>query len=353
MAVPKVRLLLRVGARVTVAAPNLCLNLDQQAGDGCITHIQSHFASHLLTPDTALVVAAAEQPSENRRVAQAARERNIPINVVDQPDLCTFIFPAIVDRSPVSVAVSTAGNSPALARLVREHLEAILPNRLGQLALFAGGVRRVVKTMLPNAHSRRRFWEIVLRGPIAHSILQGNNHSALRQFNATLDGFKALPTAGDIAWITVASGDLELLTLKALRVLQQSDVIFYDDRVEKTALNMARRDAAVIHIGNHQRSLNQLATASQMIRFARRGKRVCRLSRQCPYALGGNREEIIALLESGVHFQMVPGVSDDWETAPHTCTPPHPSVTQTTPNQHRSIASVFRPGDRHVPVRYL
>ncbi len=353
LAVPKVRLLLRVGAGVTVAAPALCPDLEKQAGTGCITHIQSHFHPHLLTRDTALIVAAAEQPSENRQVAQIARKQNIPVNVVDQPQLCTFIFPAIVDRAPLCVAISTAGNSPVLARLVRTHLEAILPTRLGQLALFAGRLRGLVKTMLPSADSRRRFWETVLQGAIAERILKGDNQPPLNQINAALDGFKALPMAGDIAWISVAFGDPELLTLKALRVLQQADTVFYDGQVAQAVLNMMRRDAVAICIGDAQHSHAPSTTAQRMIQCAGGGERVCRISKHPPYAHRGNHKELTILLESGVRFQVIPSVSDDRRAAPLPRPPRYPQLTPPPPSQHPSIATVFKPGERHVPIRHL
>ena len=315
IAARKVEWLLRAGAQVTVISPDLVPELRAQADLGRLRHHAVGFApAHL--EGAVLVVAATDQPAVNRAVSEAARARATPVNVVDAPELSTFIFPAIVDRSPLVVAVSSAGRAPVLARRVREWIEALLPARLGALARFMGERRREVRRAL-GACARRAFWERIVRGAVADRVLAGESAAAEQAFarelrTAELGASRATPAGslGEVYLIGAGPGDPELLTLRALQLLQQADVILYDRLVPAGILERARRDAERIFVGkdvgdrSQQQRINEL-----LVSLARQGKRVARLKGGDPFVFGRGGEELETLNTHGIPWCVVPGIT--------------------------------------------
>ncbi len=307
----KAELLAKAHARVIVVAERPCADLAVLAGEGRITVLREPFSVEHLDEAAVLIVATGSE-AEDRQVADAGKAHGVPVNVVDRPGLGTFIVPAVIDRDPVTVAVSSAGTAPVLARGLRAKIEALLPARVGDLAAFAGRFRDSVKAKLPEGRDRLRFWERVFDGPIADHVLAGRDGAArsemLRAINTPAndkgeDGVVYLVGAGP--------GDPDLLTIRALRVLQTADVIVHDKLVGPDILNYARRDAERIFVGktrgDHTKSqdeINEIIAA-----HARAGKRVARLKGGDPFVFGRGGEEREHLRALGVRVEIVPGIT--------------------------------------------
>jgi uroporphyrin-III C-methyltransferase/precorrin-2 dehydrogenase/sirohydrochlorin ferrochelatase len=307
----KVSLLLSAGAKVIVYDPTLRDTLAQLKDAGRIEHRAESFrAAHL--DKCALAIAATDDAGVNRAVYEAAVARNIPVNVVDRPDLCTFIMPSIIDRSPVVAAVSTGGRSPVLARLIRARLESLVPAAYGRLAELVEQFRDRVKQRYRNPPRRREFWEDVLQGPIAELVFAGQDTQARRALEEKLDAADGNAKAvGFVYLVGGGPGDPDLLTFRALRLMQQADVVVYDRLVSAGVLELVRRDAERIYAGKErarhaipQEDINQL-----LVRLAREGKRVLRLKGGDPFIFGRGGEEIETLAAEGIPFQVVPGVT--------------------------------------------
>ncbi len=310
VAARKVGLLLDARAKVVVTAPTLGEELQQHAAAGRIEHRALHFSPAALD-DVLLVIAATDDRSVNMEVSRLARERGMPVNVVDDPELCTFILPAIVDRSPVVIAVSTGGASPVLARLLRARLESLIPASYGELAKLARRFRDRVKAALP-ASQRRRFWERALSGPIAELVFSGRTGEAEQALARTLDETAAQqPAAGEVYLVGAGPGNPDLLTFAALRLMQQADVVLHDKLVSPPILELCRRDAERIYVGKERanHTMRQEEINALMVRLAKQGKRVLRLKGGDPYVFGRGGEEIESLSASGVRFQVVPGIT--------------------------------------------
>ncbi len=311
VAARKVSLLRKAGARVHVVAPELCRELAELAQAGEIEHSPRRFQTQDLDGQT-LVIAATDQESVNAQVSELAKARNLPVNVVDQPELCGFIMPSIIDRSPVQIAISTGGASPVLARLLRTRLESYLPAAYGRLAKLVDGFREQVKKRFPSTELRRRFWENVLEGPVAEQLFAGKEQSARRTLQAAVDaGDTDLDERGEVFLVGAGPGDPDLLTFRALRLMQQADVVVYDRLVSKEILELVRRDAELVYAGkernNHtlpQETINEL-----LVKLAKEGKRVLRLKGGDPFIFGRGGEEIATLMEEGIAFQVVPGIT--------------------------------------------
>jgi len=309
VAARKAALLAQAGADITVVSPELMGNLKDMQADGQVSFHERTFADSDLD-GVALVIAATDDEAVNRRVSELARERQIPVNVVDNPDLCTFILPSIIDRSPVQIAVSTGGSSPVLARLLRARLESAIPSAYGRLAAMVEQFRDKVKERFTNVNARRKFWEDVLQGKIAELVFSGKDGEAEAELTrAVEEGIER--DAGEVYLIGGGPGDPDLLTFRALRLMQQADVIVYDRLISKEVLELTRRDAHRIYVGkerdNHsvpQDQINQL-----LVDLAKEGKRVCRLKGGDPFVFGRGGEEIETLTANGVNFQVVPGIT--------------------------------------------
>ncbi len=245
-------------------------------------------------------------------IAAKARRHSIPVNVVDRPDLSNFIFPAIVDRGDVVVAIGTGGASPVLARRLRERIEALLPARIGDLAALMGRFRARAAQTRRGAGSLRKFWERVIDGPIGAAALAGRWHeaeAALARASETPDD--ARNQSGLVFLVGTDPGDPDLLTLRALQALQNADVVFYDELVAAEILDRSRRDAERVFIGRRQdgRSFGQAAINERLADAARAGRSVVRLKGGDPYIAGGDGEELAYLHQAGIAAVVVPGMA--------------------------------------------
>lgn len=311
VAARKCAMLRSAGAMVTVVAPNACRELLELAEGDVIRYHQKSFSAGDLDGHR-LVVAATNDRELNGVVHEHAEERNMLINVVDQPALCNFVMPSIVDRSPLMVAVSSGGAAPVLARLVRARLETLIPASFGRLAALAGRFRRQVKERFHSIEARRAFWEKVLQGPVAEMVFAGQERAAQRALEEAIEHASETPqNRGEVYLVGGGPGDPDLLTFRALRLMQQADVVVYDRLVAPAVLELTRRDARRIYVGkeraNHvmpQEEINQLLT-----RLAREGKRVVRLKGGDPFIFGRGGEEIDTLAAAGIPFQVVPGIT--------------------------------------------
>ena len=311
IAARKTAALRQAGGKVTVVSPAICDPLRELAAAGEIEWREKEFAQ----PDVAgycLVVAATDQRSVNEAVSQAAQARNIPVNVVDCPELCSFIFPAIIDRSPVIAAVSSGGASPVLARLLRMRLETLIPPGYGALARLAERFRDRVKQAITPADQRRRFWEKALQGRIAELVFAGRETEAAEQLERLVDAeAEEKSQAGMVYLVGAGPGDPDLLTIRALRLIQEADVVVYDRLVSPEIMQLVRRDADKIYAGKQrsQHTLPQERINTLLAELAKAGKRVVRLKGGDPFIFGRGGEEIETLMEQGVLFQVVPGIT--------------------------------------------
>jgi uroporphyrin-III C-methyltransferase/precorrin-2 dehydrogenase/sirohydrochlorin ferrochelatase len=304
-------MLRKAQGQITVIAPDLGENLKSLAQRGAIEHRARRFAPSDLD-DAMLVIAATDDQDVNQAVHAAAMARRVPVNVVDQPRLCTFAMPAIIDRSPILIAISTGGTSPVLARLLRARLESMIPAGLGRLAGLGEKFRALVKRRILHPEARRLFWERIFGGPVSELALAGQVERAEAAFMQALEHAElAAPPAGEVYLVGAGPGDPDLLTFRALRLMQQADVVIYDHLVGDGILDLVRRDAHRIYVGkessNHtlpQQEINEL-----LVRLARQGKRVLRLKGGDPFIFGRGGEEIETLSEHNIRFQVVPGIT--------------------------------------------
>ncbi len=309
-ALRKVRNLLRAGAAVQVVAPKLHRELQVLADQGKLEQIARSFSEEDVA-GMQLVIAATDDSQVNQRVAQLAKAREIPVNVVDRPEDCTFILPSVIDRDPVVVAVSTTRTSPALARLLRIRLESLIPAGYGRLAAFCARYRDVVKRRLPDVQTRRRLWDRVLQGGVAERVFSGHLEEADAAMERELALAQKSRGMGEVYLVGSGPGDPDLLTFRALRLMQQADVVIYDRLVAQPILDLVRRDARRIYAGkerNHhvmrQEEINRLLTE-----LAQQGLRVLRLKGGDPFIFGRGGEEIDTLAAAGIPFQVVPGIT--------------------------------------------
>ncbi|WP_421219030.1 siroheme synthase CysG [Aeromonas jandaei] len=305
----KARLLLDAGAHLTVVAPELDPELAELAANGSIEWLAGEFAPQQLTGKW-LVVAATDRREVNALVYQSANQARIFANVVDDPKRSSFIMPSIIDRSPLMVAISSGGKAPVLARLLREKLEALLPQHLGAVATFAGSLRERVKARFASMGERRRFWERLLGADrLGQALARGDSASA-HQLADNLFADESY-SSGEVVLVGAGPGDPGLLTLHALRQMQQADVVVYDRLVSDEVMALVRRDAKRIFVGkqagNHcvpQEGINQL-----LLEEAKKGQRVVRLKGGDPFIFGRGGEELETLVGTGIGFQVVPGIT--------------------------------------------
>ncbi|GAB6140017.1 siroheme synthase CysG [Methylosoma difficile] len=310
IAARKIDLLARAGADITVIAKEVKVPVLKIQHQHRLSILHKAFV-----PDDVqgfkLVISATDNDETNCLVADSAKQRDILVNVVDSPALCSFIFPAIVDRSPIIAAVTSGGAAPVLARLLRAKLESIIPPSYGRLAQLAEKFRPAVKNTIAEPAQRRIFWENILQGAVAELVFAGNEQQAEQQLQAKLAQHQANVNNGEVYLIGAGPGAPDLLTFRALRLMQQADVVVYDHLVSPEILDLARRDSEKIYVGkqrqNHtlaQENINQL-----LADLAKAGKRVVRLKGGDPFIFGRGGEEIETLMQQGIAFQVVPGIT--------------------------------------------
>jgi uroporphyrin-III C-methyltransferase/precorrin-2 dehydrogenase/sirohydrochlorin ferrochelatase len=305
----KARLLLDAGARLTVNALDFEPQFRVWAEAGMLTLVEGEFDSTLL--DTSwLAIAATDDDAVNARVSAEAEQRRIFCNVVDAPKQASFIMPSIIDRSPLMVAVSSGGTSPVLARLLREKLESLLPQHLGQVARFAGQLRVRVKKQFASVGERRRFWEKLFVNDRLAQSLANQDEKAITETTERLLS-EPLDNRGEVVLVGAGPGDAGLLTLKGLQQIQQADIVVYDRLVSDDIMNLVRRDADRVFVGKRagyhcvpQEEINQI-----LLREAQKGKRVVRLKGGDPFIFGRGGEELETLCNAGIPFSVVPGIT--------------------------------------------
>lgn len=333
IALRKARLLAEVGAVLRVVAPDILSELSQLVEAGGGQTCQREYLSSDLD-GVHLVIAATDDEPLNALISAQAQERYLPVNAVDAPALCSVIFPAIVDRSPLVIAISSGGHAPVLARLTRARIETLFPHAWGRLAQLAQRFRAQVKAAFPVINQRRVFWENVFQGDIAERVFAGQDSAAEQLLAERLVEQTGQSYRGEVYLVGAGPGDPDLLTFRALRLMQQADVVLHDRLVPDTIIDLCRRDADRIYVGkaraDHavpQEQINQL-----LVRLAQEGKRVLRLKGGDPFIFGRGGEEIEELAAHGIPFQVVPGI-----TAANGC-----SAYAGIPLTHRDYAQSVR-----------
>ena len=308
VALRKCRAFLKARASVTLVAPWFCDELKEHAHNNEVTLIDAYFdESHL--DGKMLVIAATDRDEVNNNVFELANARNVFVNVVDDQPKCTFIFPSIVDRDPITIAISSAGTAPVLARRLREKLETLIPHHIGPLATLVGGFRDKVKKRFKHFSDRRQFWEGVFDSSVVNKVQTGDTQGAQQQLEQMLDA-KAEPE-GEVYVVGAGPGDPELLTLKALQLMQQADVVVYDFLVSDEIMELVRRDADLICVGKRlgDHSVVQDDTNQMLVDLAKQGKKVCRIKGGDPFIYGRGGEEVQVLAANNVNYQIVPGIT--------------------------------------------
>ena len=311
VAARKVEALARAGARITVVAPRTGSAIEKLAADGRVRIEERRFVEADVR-GVLLAIAATGDREVNRRVYEACRARGVLVNTVDDPALCTATFPAIVDRGPVTVAVSTGGSAPALARYLREKIEQLLPAGTDRLARFFAARRADINLAAADGEARRRLWDRILDSTVPDLVEGGKEQTADEALRGLVEG--PAETKGLVSLVGAGPGDPDLLTIRALRTLQRADIVYYDNLVSPGVLERCRRDAEKVYVGKRaglarsqgtrQSEINELLLAG-----ARDGLRVVRLKGGDPFVFGRGGEEIETLRDRGVPFEVVPGIT--------------------------------------------
>ncbi|PWK54254.1 siroheme synthase CysG [Pleionea mediterranea] len=318
VAARKIELLNQAGALITVIAKRISSTVEQMAqSSNNIQLIEDTYSEHYLTKKW-LVISATDDQALNQQIAEQAEQQQIFANVVDNAPLCSFITPAIIDRSPITIAISTGGKAPVLARLLRGRLESLIPAAYGRLAKLADKFRLRVKQTLTTGMQRKAFWEQAFEGDIAEKVFDNKHQQAEQQLTQLLNQHKYaaltnMPSQsqGSVYLIGAGPGDPDLLTFKALRLMQKADVVVYDRLVSEPILNLVRRDAERIYVGKQkaQHCVPQDKINELLIHQAQQGKRVVRLKGGDPYIFGRGGEEAQQLVDAGISFDVVPGIT--------------------------------------------
>lgn len=311
IATRKIELLAKAGAKITIIAPTISQSTQRLTSlYPNLTIIKRIFICTDINQQR-LIISATNQTDVNILVAATAKKHNIPVNVVDNPALCSFIVPAIIDRSPIIAAVSSGGTSPVLARLLRTKLESLIPPAFGRIAQLAEKYRSLAKEHIYPPAQRRIFWENTLQGSIAELFYAGKEAAAEIKLKEAILNPDEQSTTGEVYLIGAGPGDPDLLTFRALRLMQQADVIVYDRLVSDDIMELVRRDAEKIYVGKQRsdHSLDQESINELLARLAKSGKRVVRLKGGDPFIFGRGGEEIETLVQENIDFQIVPGIT--------------------------------------------
>ena len=309
----KADLLLRAGSDLTIVTPDLGDELSQLAESFRFTHQPTALKAEDL--DGCLIAfGCASDDQVNQHLRKLAAAAGIMVNVSDKTEDCDFIMPAVVDRTPLLIAISSGGTSPLLVRMLKARFETTIPAAYGRLAEFAGSYRDRIKTLIPNMTRRRRFWESMVSGPVAEHLFSSQFEEAESLMESQLEEASVAgdqPPLGEVYLVGTGPGDPDLLTFRALRLMQQADVVLYDRLIGEGILNLVRRDARRIYVGKlkNNHTVPQEEIGDMLIDLARQGKRVLRLKGGDPFVFGRGGEEIEALSDNGIAFQVVPGVT--------------------------------------------
>ena len=309
----KANLMVRAECAVTIIAPTLNTDLSILASEGRLVHETGPLTAVNLT-GCVIAVGASEDPAVNEQLHKFATEERIPVNIVDRPELCDFILPAVVDRSPLLIAVSSGGTAPLLTRILKARFETLIPAAYGRLSKFAGDYRDRVRDTLPRAAVRLQFWERLFDGPIAEQLFSGQGEQARALAEKLLQDIifeNRKGQSGEVYLVGAGPGDPDLLTFRAMRLMQKADVVLYDRLIGDDILNLVHRDAERIYVGKlpQDHVVPQEDISQLLVRLALEGKRVLRLKGGDPFMFGRGGEEIQALAAQGIPFQVIPGVT--------------------------------------------
>ncbi len=311
IAARKASLLLKAQADVTIVSPELATTTQALIDTGDVSWLGAPFSDDLLMKYT-LVIAATDNDQVNEQVYLHAKMHDVLVNVADKPELCDFILPSILDRSPIVVAVSSGGQSPILARQLRARLETLIPPTYGRLAGLVGRYRDAVKAKMSSIAQRRRFWESILQGSVAEHMFAGRDELAEKTLQSAItEQTPETLSTGEVYLVGAGPGDPELLTFKALRLMQQADIVFYDRLVSQQVLALVRREAEQVYVGKRRawHSVRQEEINQLLLEHAKQGKRVLRLKGGDPFIFGRGGEEIATLATERIPFQVVPGIT--------------------------------------------
>lgn len=311
----KAALVQKSGPSIHILSPDLSPSMERLIEQHGFKYIPQEYSSKYLNGKH-LVIAATNDNEVNQRVFKDTGERGIPCNVADKTDLCSFILPAIVDRSPVIIAVSTGGRSPVLARYIKARLETLIPMAFGKLADLLGRFRQRAKDVVTDPDKRKIFWEGTINGPIAESVLAGDTAKAEQQLEKELNDIsqtvkRLVKRVGEVYLIGAGPGDPDLMTFRAQRLLQKADVVLYDRLVPSGILELCRREAEMVYVGKrkNQHTIPQEEISKLLVKYAQQGRCVARLKGGDPFVFGRGGEEIQELSKHGIQFQVVPGIS--------------------------------------------
>ena len=309
----KVDLLVNVNANITIVSPDFTDYIKDLSVKNNITLINKKYSDNVLDPKKfQFVIVATDDEKLNETIAHDTNKKNIFVNVVDKPKLCDFIFPSLLERGPITVAVSTGGSSPVLARMLRTKLETMIPGAYGRLAKIVSDNRISVREKMRNSKSNRIFWEQMLNGKFAELVLSGQEEQAVQFLKSEIKIFdEKKKNQGEVYLVGAGPGDPDLLTFRALRLMQQADIALFDRLVHPDIINLIRRDAKKIYVGKErdfhvvrQEEINEL-----LVKYAKEGNRVLRLKGGDPFIFGRGGEEIDTLVDEKISFQVVPGIT--------------------------------------------
>lgn len=309
----KAKLLRKAGARIIVVAPRLDAAMSTLVQSNALEHRQRTFINDDLQ-DMTLVIAATEDHTVNQKIATLAKDQNLLCNVADAPDGGNFSLPSIVNRDPINIAISGGGASPVLSRLLQARIEAFIPASYGKLARLTEEFKEEIKSKLTTHQARRRFLENTLSGNTAEQITNGQHAAAKATFKAALEKAHTSANnthAGEVYLVGAGPGNPDLLTFRALRLMQQADVVLYDRLVAASILNLCNENAEHIYVGKKraEHTMQQIDINQTLIDFAKQGKRVLRLKGGDPFIFGRGGEEIESLAQHNIPFQVVPGIT--------------------------------------------
>ncbi len=306
---------LRCGAEVTVFATELGGDFVGLEGNPKLTHVARELREGDIADVQIVFIATEEETADICNYESVRRAApGVLVNVADRPDMCDFTMASILDRSPLVVAIGTDGASPVFGRMLKARLETEIPATYGRLVEFAGERRAVLEQALPGTGDRRRFWERMLEGPIAEMVLAGQEDAAAQAFDAEIAGLARGDKSagkGEVYLVGAGPGDPDLLTFKALRLMQRCDVVLYDRLVSEEIMNLVRRDAERIYVGKQRNNhaMPQEQISALLAKLAGEGKRVLRIKGGDPFIFGRGGEEIEMLAAHGIPFQVVPGIT--------------------------------------------